>query len=370
MKIAQIAPLWETVPPKTYGGTELVAYLLCEEFVKRGHEVTLFASEDSITSAKLEPIIKKPMREAGIEYPLYHELKSISKILERSKEFDVIHNHMGYQLLPFAGLINIPIVTTLHGAFIVKEEMEFYKQYKNLPFVSISDSQRKGMSDINYISTVYNGIETEKFIYQEKPATDNPYLAFLGRFSEEKGPHLAIKLARETGWKLIMAGKIGKNDREFYEKEVKPFIDDRQIIYIGELGHDAKVELLKGASATLHPVIWPEPFGLVMIESMSCGTPVLALNNGSIPEVIKDKITGFVENNIEDLILRVKDIEKINRFDCRKHVEDNFSAQKMADNYLETYKKILLRKPAEFETDLEISGHSGLNKNFKNKFTG
>jgi len=360
MRIAQVAPLWECVPPKTYGGTELVVYILCEEYARRGFDVTLFATGDSTTSATLEPIIKTPMRKQNIKYPIYYELQSISRVLGKWEEFDIIHNHIGYQFLPFAGLIDIPIVTTLHGAFMVDEEVEFYNRHKmKSPLVSISDAQRDGAPNLNYVSTVYNGIQVEKYPFECNYNSDKSYLAFLGRFSEEKGPHLAIKLAKETGWKLIMAGKIDKADREFYEREVEHQIDNKQIIYIGELGHDAKCELLKDAYATVHPVTWPEPFGLVMAESMACGTPVLALKNGSIPEVILNGKTGYIENNIEDLIKRVKDIEKIDRRECRKHVERNFSAQKMADGYLSVYKKLIGQNMVDISIDAAASLNFG-----------
>jgi len=363
MRIAQVAPLWECVPPKAYGGTELIVYILCEEYTRRGFDVTLFATGDSTTSATLEPIIKTPMRAQNIKYPIYYELQCISKVLEKWQEFDIIHNHIGYQFLPFVNLINIPVITTLHGAFIIKEEVEFYKSYRKNSLVSISDAQRAYAPDLKYVSTVYNGIQVEKYPFEPKYNTDKPYLAFLGRFSEEKGPHLAIKLAKETGWKLIMAGKIDKDDKAFYEREVKPQIDNKQIIYIGELGHDAKCELLKSAYATIHPVTWPEPFGLVMTESMACGTPVLALKNGSIPEVILNGKTGYIENNIEDLIKRVKDVEKIDRQICRKHVERNFSAQKMADEYLSVYRKLIGQNKFDISIDADIPASLNFKEN-------
>lgn len=355
MRIAQLAPLWETVPPKAYGGTELVVYILCEEFTNKGHEVTLYASGDSKTSGNLEAIVEKSMRESNVGSPINYELRAISKILEDQGKFDIIHNHLGYQFLPFANLLDIPVVTTLHGAFISEEENKCYEYYGHLPFISISDSQRKGSPELNYMSTVYNGIQVEKYKFEKEPNTKEPYLTFLGRMSEEKGPHLAIKLAKETGWKLIMAGKVDKNDVKYFEKSVKPLIDNKQILFIGELSHDPKVELLKGAYATIHSVTWPEPFGLVMAESMACGTPVLALNNGSIPEVIKNKKTGFVENDIDSLIKRVKDIEKIDRYSCRKHVEDNFSAQKMAEGYLDVYEKLVNHNQINLDAKLETS---------------
>ncbi|OGH98763.1 MAG: glycosyl transferase [Candidatus Melainabacteria bacterium GWF2_32_7] len=362
MKIALMAPLWETVPPKAYGGTELVVYILCEEFVRRGHEVTLFASGDSKTSATLMPIIEKSMRELKVKNPFNYELQAIAKLLECWQEFDIIHNHMGYQFLPFVNLVNIPIVTTLHGAFVFQEENECYERYKHLPYISISDSQRNGSPGLNYTATVYNGIQVDKYKFEKEPIIDRPYLVFLGRMSQEKGPHLAIQLAKKTGWKLIMAGKVDVHDHVYFETQVKPLIDNKQIIFIGELGHDAKVELLKGAYATIHTVTWPEPFGLVMAESMACGTPVLALNQGSIPEVVKNGVTGYIENDIDSLTKHVKDIEKIDRYACRKHVEENFSAQRMAEGYIATYKKLIAQKPAKINLGIEVSSRINLMK--------
>ncbi len=352
MRIAQFAPLWETVPPKKYGGTELVVYILCEELSKRGHEVTLFATGDSKTSANLEAIIEKPMREAGITNVACYENMAMSKVIEMKDSFDIVHNHMGPPFIPFAEILDIPIVNTLHGAFINKDDINFCMNYKNSPFVSISNSQRVGAPDLNYISTVYNGIQVDKYPYQEEPDSNDPYIAFLGRLSEEKGVHHAIELAKRTGHKLIIGGKVDKHDREYYERDIKHLIDNKQIVYIGELGHDDKVELLKNAFMTVHPVTWPEPFGLTMAESMACGTPVLALNQGSIPEVVKHKVTGFVENNIDSLIKRVKEVENIDRKACRKRVEDNFSGEKMTEGYLAVFRKII---SSQIE-DLEISG--------------
>ena len=341
MRIAQFAPLWETVPPKKYGGTELVVYVLCEELARRGHEVTLFASGDSRTSANLEAVIEKPMRESDFLNVSCYENMAIARLLEMKDSFDIVHNHMGPSFIPFSNLLGIPIVNTLHGAFINEEDINFCMKFTDSPFVSISDSQREGAPDLNYVSTVYNGIQVEKYSYQEEPDTQNPYIAFLGRLSVEKGVHHAIKLAKETGHKLIIAGKVDKADKQYYESEIKHLIDGKQIVYIGELGHDDKVELLQNAFMTVHPVIWPEPFGLVMAESMACGTPVLALNKGSIPEVVKHKVTGFVENDIDSLIKRVKEVENIDRRACRKHVEDNFSAARMTEGYLAVFRKLI-----------------------------
>lgn len=344
MKVALLSPLWEAVPPKTYGGTELVVHQIGEELVKKGHDVTLFACGVSNTSAKLISCIETPMREAGVTCPQYYESKSICQVLERAAEFDIIHNHLGFQLLPFANLINTPIVTTLHGAFINKNEFDFHNEHKEQSFISISDYQRKGAPDLNYVATVYNGININDYPLYETPNLKEPYFAFLGRMSVEKGAHLAIEIAKKSGIKLIMAGKVGETDKEYYEAMVKPSIDGKNIIYIGEVGLEAKRELLGNAIATLHTVTWPEPFGLVMAESNACGTPVLALRDGSIPEVIKHCETGFVEDNIENLYSRVKDIPKIDRKKCREHVCKNFTSEIMTNNYLNTYENILSKK--------------------------
>lgn len=344
MKILQIAPLWEDVPPKTYGGTELIVHILCEELIKRGHEITLIACSDSQTSAVLEAPVNCNLRKTGSLMPTFYENISTARVIEMSGEFDIIHNHCGLSVLPFHKLIKAPMVTSLHGAFVVEEEVKAYQSYKDLSYISISNSQRNGNPELNYISTVYNGILIENFEFQKEPDKDNPYLAFLGRISEEKGVHLAIELARKTGWKLIIAAKIDKADIEYYENKIKPYIDGKNIIYLGELGHKEKTELLKSAHALVHAVTWPEPFGLTMAESMACGTPVLALSKGSIPEVIKHGVTGFYEDNINELIKRVNQIDQLERIECRKHVEENFSAEIMVDNYIKSYSSELLKR--------------------------
>ena len=352
MRIAQLAPLWETVPPKKYGGTELVVYILCEELTKRGHEVTLFATGDSTTSARLEAIIEKPMRESGHLCVSCYESDAIARVISQKDDFDIIHNHLGPSFMPYGEALNLPFVTTLHGAFVNGEDISFCMKYKNAPFVSISDAQRAPAPELNYVSTVYNGIQVEKYNFKAEPDMQNPYIAFLGRLSVEKGVHHAIKLAKETGHKLIIAGKVDNADKKYYESEIKHLIDGKQIVYIGELGHDDKVELLQNAFMTVHPVTWPEPFGLVMAESMACGTPVLALSQGSIPEVISHNFTGFVEDDIDSLIQRVKEVENIDRNYCRTYVEDNFSAERMTEGYLATYRKIISSRIDEIELSL------------------
>jgi glycosyltransferase involved in cell wall biosynthesis len=285
------------------------------------------------------------MREAGVTCPQYYESKSISQVMERADEFDIIHNHLGFQLFPYAKFINKPIVTTLHGAFVCKDDFDFYNEHREQSYISISDYQRKGAPDLNYISTVYNGINVNNYPLYEKPNLKDPYFIFLGRVSIEKGTHLAVELAKKVGIKLIIAGKISDVDMEYHETMVKPHIDGKNVIYVGEVGLKAKCELLGNAIAALHTVTWPEPFGLVLAESNACGTPVLALRDGSIPEVIKHCETGFVEDNIENLYARVKDISKIDRKKCREHVCQNFTSEIMTNNYLKAYEKVLNTKP-------------------------
>jgi glycosyltransferase involved in cell wall biosynthesis len=322
-----------------------------------GHEVTLFACGDSKTSAELKSCIELPMRELDVKMPFYYEIQSIAMLLEKADEYDIIHNHVGFLFLPFAKYLNIPVVTTLHGAFVNEEETSFYKQHKDMPFISISNYQRKGAPYLNYISTVYNGIDVEKYTFQEKPDTEKPYLLFLGRISREKGVHLTIQLALETGYDLIIAGKISDADREYYENDIKQHIDGKKVVYVGEVGHEAKVKLLKDAYAAVHTVTWPEPFGLVMAESMACGTPVLALRDGSIPEVIKNGITGFVEDNIDDLIKRVEEIKYIDRKQCRLHVSENFTSAQMVKNYLSAYQKLLNKTECSPNAQLNFQRH-------------
>lgn len=345
MRILQIAPLWEDVPPKKYGGTELVVHILCEELVKRGHDVSIIASKGSKTSARLISPISVNLRQSKSVMPTFYENISAATAMQISGDFDVIHNHCGLSVLPFHRFFKTPMLTTLHGAFVVEEEIKAYKSFKNLSYISISNSQRVGNKCLNYVSTIYNGIRIERFDFQEKPDTENPYLCFLGRISPEKGVHLAIELAKKTGWKLIIAAKIDKADVDYYENTIKPEIDGVNILYIGEVEHKAKVELLKNAHALVHAVTWPEPFGLTMAESMACGTPVLALNLGSVPEVVRHGVTGYVEDNIDDLMKRVNDIGKIDRYACRKHVVNNFSGERMVHNYVKAYYK-LVSKPS------------------------
>ncbi|MBD2180926.1 glycosyltransferase family 4 protein [Planktothrix sp. FACHB-1355] len=346
MRIAQIAPLWERVPPQTYGGTELIVSLLCEELVRRGHEVTLFASGDSITSAKLESIHPRALRlDPSIkEYNIY-EMLHLSSVYERAGEFDILHSHMGCATLLYTKLVKTPTIHTLHGIFTPDNE-KLFVHARRQPYVSISNSQREPRLNLNYVGTVYNGINTSIYEFHQQPE-EPPYLAFLGRISPEKGTHLAIEIAKRSGWNLKMAGKVDFVDVEYYEQEVKPHIDGKQIQFLGEANHPQKCALMGGAVATLFPITWREPFGLVMIESMAVGTPVIAMSLGSVPEVIVDGKTGFICNNIAETVAAVDRVGGIDRYTCREHAVKNFSMERMADGYLAVYQKILAERFAE-----------------------
>ena len=346
MRIAQVAPLWERVPPPAYGGIELVVGLLTNELVRRGHEVTLFASGDSLTLAKLESVHPQALRldPTVKEYGIY-EMLQLSKVYERASEFDIIHSHMGCAALPYANFVKTPTVHTLHGTFTSDNE-KLYTHARLQPFVSISNAQREPKLNLNCLATVYNGIDTSQYEFHPEPENP-PYLAFLGRLSPEKGPHLAIEIAKRSGWKLKMAGKVDVVDRKYFEQEIKPHIDSKQIEYLGEANHIQKCALMGGAVATLCPLTWREPFGLVMTESMETGTPVIAMELGSTSEVIVHGHTGFLCHNVEECIAAIEPVTQLNRKTCREHVENHFSVQRMTDGYEAVYQQILAQRFAQ-----------------------
>jgi len=340
MRIAQIAPLAERVPPPAYGGIELVVSLLTEELVRRGHDVTLFASGDSITSATLESVHPRALRLDSTvkEYGIY-EMLQLSKVYEKAGDFDIIHSHVGCAALSYSRLVKTPTVHTLHGIFTPANE-KMFSYARTQPYVSISNSQREDRLNLNYVATVYNGIDPATYEFHPQP--DNPaYLAFLGRISPEKGAHLAIEIAKKSGWHLKMAGKVDVVDREYYEQEIKPHVDGKQIEYLGEANHAQKSVLMGGAVATLFPITWREPFGLVMIESMVTGTPVIAMKLGSTPEVIIHEKTGFLCESVAECIAAIEPTRELDRSACRQHAVERFSVKTMVDGYEAVYRQIL-----------------------------
>ena len=359
MKIVQIAPFEESVPPKKYGGVELVIYNIVQELVKKGHQVYLIASGDSQTKAKLLSVFPKNLR----TYTEAQDMKTrdslkfigVGKILEHLKNIDadIIHNHLGWRLLPFSPIIKMPIVTTLHGPLYIDYQKLVYGKFKKNNYVSISKNQREPFPSLNYVGNVYNGIDTSIFPFNKTPKN---YLAFLGRMSPEKGPVEAIKIAKKAKMELIMAAKVDVVDKKYFEEQVKPLIDGKQIKFIGEVNHKGKIKLLKNAKALIAPIQWREPFGLFLIEPMACGTPIIAFNRGSVSEIIKDGKTGFIvapfnkkaKPNIEGFVKAIKKIYQMPeteykkmRYNCRKHVEKNFSLEKMTSEYEKLYYKVL-----------------------------
>lgn len=356
MRIAQVAPLWERVPPPAYGGIELVVGLLCDELVRRGHEVTLFASGDSISLAKLEAVHPRALRlDPTVKECAIYEMLQLSRVYERANDFDIIHSHMGCAALPYANLVKTPTVHTLHGIFTSDNE-KLFMHARRQPYVSISNAQREQRLNLNCVATVYNGIDTSIYNFQEQPENP-PYLAFLGRISPEKGPHLAIEIAKRSGWHLKMAGKVDIVDVEYFEQEIKPHIDGKQIEYLGEANHAQKTALMGGAIATLFPITWREPFGLVMIESMVVGTPVIAMNLGSTSEVIAHDKTGFLCHSVEECVAAIDKAARLNRYACRNHVLSNFSTQKMTEGYEAVYQQILNER---FSQNGHVRKHSSM----------
>lgn len=344
MRVAQLAPLAERVPPEFYGGTELVVSLLCEELTARGHEVTLFASGDSQTSANLVSNCTKSLRianELRTRWAAY-ELALCLELEKRKDEFDVVHNHMGWLSLPFLRTLDLPSVTTNHNN--VKDYCRaIYETCSDLPFVAISESYRQQNypDKLNYVATVYNGIEIDKFKFNENAKRD--YLLFVGRLCRDKGADEAIRIARGIGMPIKVAGKVDAADKQFFDREVKPLLDLPGVEFIGEVDFEQKVDLYANAYAVIYPIAFEEPFGLVMAESLASGVPVMALNRGAVAEVLTDGETAVIGKSPEELVRRFYEIEKISRITCRKRAEENFSAERMVDGYEEVYRAVCSR---------------------------
>lgn len=338
MKIAQVAPLFESVPPKLYGGTERVVSYLTEELVRQGHEVTLFASADSKTSAHLRPCAAQALRlSPGSPDPIIHHLVMVERVYKEIHRYDIVHFHIDYFHFPLCRQIKANNVTTLHGRLDLPDMKFAYQEYPEIPVISISNSQRNPLPHINWKGTVYNGIPAGQMKFAAQPGD---YLAFIGRISPEKGPERAIEIAARAGIPLKIAAKVDKADREYFEKFIEPLLHREGVEYIGEINEHEKNDFLGNALALLFPIDWPEPFGLAMIESMACGTPVIAFNRGSVPEIMKDGVSGYIVNSIDEAVAALRKIHQIDRQACRTHFERYFTAEKMALNYLAVYQRI------------------------------
>jgi glycosyltransferase involved in cell wall biosynthesis len=344
MRIAMLSPFEESVPPKKYGGTELIVSNLIMEFVKMGHDVTLFATGDAEVPCKVEAIFPQAIRKIppfDTDQKARESVKwvGIGRIIEKlqKEKFDIVHSHIGWRLLTLGNLINQPLVTTLHGPMHLTYQHVGFTAIPNYQFVSISDNQRKAFPNLQYVKTVYNGIAVEQFPFSDKAGD---YLCLLGRFSPEKGVKEAIAIAKKAGMTLKIAAKIDLVDQPFYES-VKPEIDGKQIQFMGEIGFDEKTELLKNAYALLAPIQWEEPFGLNVVEAMACGTPVIGTKRGSFPELITHGKNGFLGTTVEELASFVSQIPTIDRAYCRKTVEERFTTKIMAEGYLRAYAQVI-----------------------------
>jgi len=336
LRIAQVATLWESVPPKGYGGTERNVSYLTEELVRRGHQVTLFASGDSATSAKLFAGCERSLRLtnlAGVGVAIHHRM--LSRVYERASQFDVIHAHLDYWSFPFARLVGTPSVTTIHGRLDIPELHFIYRNYRETPLVSISEAQRKPLPEMNWVATIYHGLARDLLKFNSE---GGEYLAFLGRISPEKGIEAAIEVSRKTGIPLKIAAKVDDFDREYYRNVIVPLLAQPGIEYIGEIDDSQKSDFLGKAIAVLFPIDWPEPFGMVMIESLACGTPLIARPLGAVAEVLRDGVTGFIAPDVDGMVAAVRNIASLSRRRCREEFESRFTIDGVADQYEAIYR--------------------------------
>ena len=340
MKIAQIAPLAESCPPKLYGGTERIVSYLTEELVHQGHEVTLFASGDSKTAAELVPCSPRALRlDPSVKDPVAHHIVMLEQIRRRADEFDVLHFHIDLLHFPLIQPFLDRTVTTLHGRLDLPDLDPFYRAFPNVPLVSISDDQRRPMPPVNWLGTVHHGLPRALLPYCGRPSGD--YLAFLGRISPEKRPDRAIEIAARAGMKLKIAAKIDNADQRYWDQAIVPLIaGNPNVEFVGEINEARKASFLGNARALLFPIDWPEPFGLVMIEAMACGTPVIAFSHGSVPEVVDDGISGYIVDDIAGAVAAVGELDALDRRRVRDQFEERFSAERMALDYISIYRGI------------------------------
>ncbi len=339
MRIAQIAPLHEAVPPKLYGGTERVVSFLTEALVDLGHEVTLFASGDSVTSARLEAPVARALRlDPSVRDPIAPHMQMLEDVYSRAGEFDVLHFHLDY--LPFSLFSRqpVPFVTTLHGRLDLPELKPVFARFPHVPVVSISDSQRRPLPEANYAATVLHGLPADLLTPTAAPE-DGGYLAFLGRIAPEKRPDRAIRIARACGVPLKIAAKIDRVDQDYFDSTIRPLLGPG-VELVGEISDAQKGEFLGGARALLMPIDWPEPFGLVMIEAMACGTPVIAFNHGSVPEVIEEGVSGFVVEDEAGAVAAVNRLHRLDRAKVRACFDRRFTATRMAEDYTVIYRSL------------------------------
>jgi glycosyltransferase involved in cell wall biosynthesis len=362
MKIAQIAPLTESCPPRLYGGTERIVSYLTEELVRQGHEVTLFASGDSLTAAKLEPGCEVALRlDPNIKDPVPPHIVMLEKVRSLASQFDVLHFHVDVLHYPFLSGFLDKTVTTLHGRLDLPELRPLYSTYCRAPLVSISNNQRAPMPPVNWVGNVYHGLSPDSLSFTAKPR--DGYLAFLGRISPEKRPDRAIEIAARAGVKLKMAAKVDRADQAYWDNVIKPLVDAHpNVEFVGEINERQKAKFVGEASALIFPIDWPEPFGLVMIEAMACGTPVIAFRSGSTPEVIDDGVTGFLVDGVEAAAAAVARLGELDRAKVRARFDERFAIERVAKDYLKIYQALpdvrneIRRVPAPLQAPLARLG--------------
>jgi glycosyltransferase involved in cell wall biosynthesis len=338
MHIAQVAPLTEAVPPKLYGGTERVVSWLTEELIALGHEVTLFASGDSVTSARLESGWPRALRlDGAVRDPNALHMMMLEQVYRRAGDFDILHFHLDYYPFSLFSRQATPFLTTLHGRLDLPEHQPVFDTFSTVPVVAISNSQRRPLPQANWVRTVHHGLPAR--LLEPKPVKPS-YFAFLGRIAPEKGIDRAIRIAQHCGVPLKVAAKVDNSDHDYYVEQIQPMIKAGNVEFIGEITDKEKSEFLSGAIALLVPIDWPEPFGLVMIEAMACGTPVIAFNRGSVPEIIEDGLTGFIVEDINGAIGAVDRLGHLSREKVRQRFEERFTARRMAQDYLSAYRSL------------------------------
>ena len=344
MRIAQVAPLAESIPPKLYGGTERVVAWLIDELIALGHDVTLFASGDSKSKANLVPVCARALRLGRPRLdPVAAQACLLEAVATQATGFDVVHAHIDWLHLPLLSRLNVPFVTTFHGRLDLPGLSEVVRRFPHAPFVSISENQRTPLREANWLATIYHGLPASSL----NPRFERgEYLAFLGRLTAEKGPEAAIRIARAAKMPLRIAAKVPRGERGYFKRTLEPQVDGKEVRLTGEVNDAAKEKFLSHASALLFPIDWPEPFGLVMIEAMACGTPVIAFRAGSVPEVIDDGITGFVVDNEADAIAAISRLDQLDRRKVRTRFEERFTASRMAREYLRTYEALLAKRKA------------------------
>lgn len=348
MRIAQIAPLAESVPPKLYGGTERVVAWLVDALIELGHDVTLFATGDSRTRGKLVPVCPRALRLGRPRSdPTAAQTALIETVARRAEEFDVIHSHVDWLHLPILHRSGVPFLTTLHGRLDLPGLSQMIDLFPDAPYVSISDNQRLPLSGANWLGTVYHGMPKTLLRASFGPGQ---YLAFLGRLAREKGAHVAIRIAEAAGMPLRIAAKIPRDHRRYFAEQLEPHIDGQRIKLVGEVDDRNKQSFLDGSAALLFPIDWPEPFGLVMIEAMACGTPVIAFRAGSVPEIIEDGVTGFIVDTEEEAVRAVKLAASLDRREIRRSFDRRFAARRMADDYAHLYRQVIQRGHTQNET--------------------